>query len=84
MSTTCKDSIDLLREYTDGELTDELRAKLEDHLCDCPPCEDFLRTYKETPGVCRQALKAAIPEEMANRLTDFLRQHMCCKGDDKK
>ena len=83
MSTTCKDCIDLLREYLDGELSDEFRSKLEMHLADCPPCEDFLKTYKATPGICKQALAASMPDQIASKLADFLRSHMCCSTDPK-
>ncbi|MDP1826480.1 MAG: zf-HC2 domain-containing protein [Archangium sp.] len=75
-STTCKDSVELLLEYLDGELTDELRAKLEAHLGGCSPCEDFLKGYKATPGLCRKALAREIPKEVAVKLTDFLRSEM--------
>jgi anti-sigma factor RsiW len=75
-STTCKDSVELLLEYLDGELTDELRAKLESHLGGCSPCEDFLKSYKATPGLCRKALAREIPKEVAAKLTDFLRGEM--------
>ena len=78
MSTdaTCKESIDLLLEYLDGELPDELRARLEAHLGGCMPCEEFLKSYRATPGLCRRALEADVPDEVARRLTDFLRAEM--------
>jgi anti-sigma factor RsiW len=70
---TCKESIDLLLEYLDGELPGDLRARLEAHLGGCAPCEEFLRSYRATPTLCRRALAAEIPEEVAHRLTEFLR-----------
>ena len=74
--STCKDSVELLLEYLDGELTPELREKLEEHLGGCSPCEDFLKSYRATPGLCRKALARDVPREVAAKLTDFLRREM--------
>jgi anti-sigma factor RsiW len=69
----CKDSIDLLLEYLDGEVTPEVKKHLEDHLQGCAPCEEFLKQYKETGSLCRKALRARMPREVADKLTSFLR-----------
>lgn len=76
MTSTCKDSIELLLGYLDGDLTDEVREGLELHLDGCSPCVEFLRSYRATPGLCQQALAREIPDEVAARLTDFLRQRI--------
>ncbi len=74
--STCKHTIERMLEYLDGELTADLRAKLEEHLGGCSPCEDFLKSYQATPGLCRKALASTIPEEVASKLTAFLRCEM--------
>jgi anti-sigma factor (TIGR02949 family) len=71
---TCKESIDLLLDYLDGTMSDEQARHLEEHLTACPPCIDFLRTYRATPGLCRRALQKQMPEELSQRLKEFLRQ----------
>lgn len=76
MTSTCKDSVELLLEYLDGKLTAELREKLEAHLSGCSPCEDFWKSYKATPAICRKALARELPQEVANKLTEFLRREM--------
>ena len=73
---TCKESIARMLEYIDGELSDDLREKLEAHLGGCTPCEEFLASYRATPSICRQALAKKMPEEVANKLTDFLRREL--------
>jgi hypothetical protein len=70
---TCKDSIDVLMDFLDGTMPEEQVRHLEEHLSGCPPCLDFLKTYQATPGICRKAMKAQMPKEMAGKLTDFLR-----------
>lgn len=76
MTATCKDSVELLLEYLDGKLTADLRAKLEAHLGGCTPCEDFWKSYSATPALCRKALAREIPQEVATKLTEFLRKEM--------
>ncbi len=71
---TCKESVDLLLDFLDGAMPEEEARRLEEHLEACPPCIDFLRTYKATPGLCRRALSRQMPQALADRLTDFLRQ----------
>lgn len=70
---TCKDSINLLLDFLDGELTPEDTQHLREHLQGCSPCVDFLRTYRATPGLCKRALAQKMPQEMSTKLTDFLR-----------
>lgn len=79
--TTCRETIELLVDYLDGELPAELRVNIEEHLGDCQPCEDFLASYKATMGVCKKALKTKMPDEMAAKLTAFLRDHIGKKDE---
>ena len=72
----CKDSIDLLLEYLDGGVTPEVQQQLEEHLHGCTPCEEFLKQYKETGPLCRKALVARMPREVAEKLTSFLRESL--------
>jgi anti-sigma factor RsiW len=74
---TCKDSIELLRAFLDGDLPAEEEQHLHEHLSACPPCVDFLRTYQATPQLCQRALGKQMPLEMSVKLTDFLRER--CK-----
>ncbi len=73
--TTCRDAIDVLRAYVDGDLEESERKELESHLGACNPCVEFLESYKKTPGLCRKALQAKMPQDLADSLTAFLRKH---------
>ncbi|MCI0570483.1 MAG: zf-HC2 domain-containing protein, partial [Myxococcaceae bacterium] len=66
---TCQDSINLLLDYLDGEMPAEVSAELREHLAGCSPCVEFVESYRATPGICREALKAKMPPEVARRLT---------------
>lgn len=70
---TCKDSINLLLEYLEGEMSPEESRHLKEHLSGCSPCEEFLNTYRATPSLCKRALAARMPKEVSSKLTEFLR-----------
>ncbi len=72
----CKDSIHSLLDFLDGALGEEEHKALEEHLNGCPPCVDFVRTYRETTGLCRKALAAKMPEELAGKVKEFLRARL--------
>lgn len=77
---TCQHSIELLQDYLDGTLPPEERAALDRHFKACPPCIDFVRKYKATPGLCQKALAQEIPHDLGERLVSFL--HEKCKKCD--
>ena len=73
----CKDSIDKLLEYLDGEVSPEVKQNLEQHFQGCTPCEEFLKQYRETAPLCRKALlRSRMPTEVAERLSSFLRNSL--------
>jgi anti-sigma factor RsiW len=77
---TCQDCIDLLADYVDETLPEDMKSRLEEHLGGCQPCEDFLSTYRATTSVCRKVMARSIPDSVATRLHAFLRQEI---GKDK-
>lgn len=72
---TCKEAIELLAAYLDGELPPGQKQALEEHLGACAPCVDFVATYRQTPGLCKKALEAKMPKDLADSLSAFLRKH---------
>jgi anti-sigma factor RsiW len=44
---TCRDVVEFLMNFLDGELPEQERARFEEHLCCCPPCVNYLKTYEE-------------------------------------
>jgi anti-sigma factor RsiW len=70
---SCKQAHDLLFSYLEGELGQKTVTSLEAHFKLCPPCDEFLASYRKTPGLCRQALDAEVPAEVTQRLQNFLR-----------
>lgn len=68
----CLEVFARLSEYIDGELGQLDCSHIEDHIADCPPCVDFLRSLRE----CIQASKEIegraecppVPPELEARL----------------
>jgi len=55
---SCRELIEFLAAYLDGELAPEERAAFEVHLSVCPYCVDYLATYRRTIHLGKQALAA--------------------------
>ena len=73
---TCKDLVDLLSEYVDGELAPPTARLLEKHLRGCKDCSAFLNTLRRTRTMTRAAVEAAMPAELRTRLRRFLRDRL--------
>ncbi len=73
---SCKDSVSLLMNFLDGEMSADEESHLREHLSGCPPCVDFLKTYRATPTLCKRALARQMPEELSGKLTEYLRQRI--------
>ena len=69
---TCREFIDFLDDYIEGKQAADVRAKFEHHLVDCPYCVDYLRIYRDTISLARDACTADpslpapddVPEEL--------------------
>jgi len=81
----CKECVDLLGEYIEGVLPPDRARALEDHLSTCPPCITFVRTYRATRKLCRNALATEMPRELMSSLTSFLGKYVpgfpCSKSE---
>ena len=66
---TCRDVLDFLAAYLDGELADDVRSDFEHHLALCPACADYLASYRETVRLGGLAgSDGAAPEEVPGEL----------------
>lgn len=72
---TCRELIQVLDDYQAGTLADDARAIFERHLSLCPPCCDYLKTYRDTIALatrtCRDLDEAAppdVPEALVNAI----------------
>jgi len=71
---TCRELIDFLAAYLDGELAPEPRADFEAHLAVCPNCVDYLAGYRETLRLGKRACEpdAELPADVPSELVDAI------------
>jgi|TARA_B110000438_G_scaffold121362_1_gene118487 hypothetical protein len=69
----CKECLELLHDYLEDTLSQEIKISLEEHFQDCPPCISFLKTYKATTNACRKMLtQTEVPDEVAASVKAFI------------
>jgi len=60
-SEDCKELFGRLSAYLDGELSPEACREIEEHLCDCPPCIEFINSFRRTVDLCRRFEPSGAP-----------------------
>ncbi len=67
----CREFVEVLMAYLDGELSAEQVAAFRQHIDACPPCVDYLDTYQATvqlgQQVCRDP-EGPIPDDVPEGL----------------
>ena len=66
---TCRELLEFLNLYLDGELPEERRAEFDRHLGVCEPCRSYIREYRQTVALGKAAFTeldepADAPEEL--------------------
>jgi anti-sigma factor RsiW len=70
---TCRELAEFLIDFVAGELPPEQRARIEHHLCMCPPCVTYVETYRLTIRLTRRLPCTPLPPELEKRLREALR-----------
>jgi anti-sigma factor RsiW len=70
---SCETGVELLMDYLEGVVPDDMRTILESHVAGCPKCVAFIASYLATPRILRDATVAAMPRELQESLLAFLR-----------
>jgi len=70
----CKEMVQYLSEYVDGEMDESLRRLIDEHGGDCPPCRAFIRTLSRTVEIVREQPREPLPDELRKKLAEALRR----------
>jgi anti-sigma factor RsiW len=62
---TCRELIDFLGDYLDGQLPAAQRGAFESHLGACPHCANYLDSYRKTIALAGEAFDGDAPAEHA-------------------
>jgi anti-sigma factor (TIGR02949 family) len=73
---TCKDFLNELSEYLDDSLDTEIRARLHQHVTECPNCWVILDTTQKTIKVYKGVEPQNIPSDLHTRLMSALQKKM--------
>lgn len=69
----CVSGVELLMDFLEGVLPEDVHAALERHVASCPRCTAFVASYLATPRILREATQLALPAELDASLRAFLR-----------
>lgn len=69
----CKDAVEQLYEFLDGELTDEKRSSISTHIDDCGHCLDVYEFHAELKTVISEKCRTELPSGLKERVFDALR-----------
>jgi anti-sigma factor RsiW len=58
---TCREFADFVIDYVDGQLDEAARARVDEHLTQCPDCVEYLRQYRATVRAGRVAFDDDLP-----------------------
>lgn len=64
----CREIVDFLMDYVDGELPDHVKACFDMHLQDCPPCVEYLKTYRATVLIAKRCCSESPCDEIPEPL----------------
>jgi hypothetical protein len=82
-ATTCRQLVELLGEYVAGGVVDDAtRARCEAHLSECATCVAYLRSYRETIRLAKDAGgdDAATPVGMPAELVEAIVAAIAARG----
>lgn len=69
---SCREIIDFVMAYLDGELPERERAIFDAHLAICPDCVNYVNSYKTTIALAKQSQPpteaAPIPDDLVRAI----------------
>ena len=68
----CQDSLHELYTFLDGELTDDKRAHIRQHIDDCSPCLEAFDFEAELRQVIARRCHDEVPESLRRRVAESL------------
>jgi mycothiol system anti-sigma-R factor len=69
----CSEAVEVLYHYLDGQLTEERRVLIRQHLDDCPPCLDAFDFEAELRVVIAHKCRESVPDHLRFRVEKAIR-----------
>lgn len=71
---TCRELCEMLLDFCNGELDNEICDCIREHLKLCPPCVAYVETYEITIRLSRSLPQAPLPSRLVQRLEEALKE----------
>ena len=72
MVRKCREYLNDLNDFLDGELPEELCEEIENHVGQCNNCRIMIDTLKKTVTLCREGSSEKLPDVLAGKLNNLL------------
>jgi len=70
---TCKELVELVTEYLEGTLPEDLRLDMEQHLSGCSGCTNYLEQMRQTIRLTGQLKEENLSEQQKDDLLSLFR-----------
>jgi predicted anti-sigma-YlaC factor YlaD len=70
---TCKELVELVTEYLEGTLPEDLRLSMEQHLSGCSGCTNYLEQMRQTIRLTGQLQEENLSEQQKDDLLSLFR-----------
>jgi len=78
-SATCRDVLEQISAYLDGDLPAAACGEIERHCGECPECAALVDGLRRTVGLCRDVGQTPLPASVRDRARERVRQLMAVK-----
>lgn len=70
---TCKELVELITDYLEGQLSDDVRIRVENHLSGCNGCTNYLEQMRQTIRLTGKLREEALSPQQRNDLLQLFR-----------
>ena len=70
---TCQELVELITEYLEGSLDNDMRARFDQHLAACPGCSDYLEQMRQTIRATGRLREESLEPGATEALLDVFR-----------
>lgn len=79
---TCRELIDFLMSYLEGDLAPNVRADFDLHLSECPECVAYVNSYRRAVELGRSALVVDAQERASDAPESLIRAILRARGEN--
>ncbi len=70
---TCKELVELVTDYLEGTLAEDLRLRMEDHLSQCDGCTNYLEQMRQTIRLTERVREESLTSQQRDDLLRLFR-----------